>query len=83
VDDLRLFKALEQAGLAGRVVVVDTVADADAVLAVRTKRTGKQVSGGSRGPACTQRPAAGPAGPGRERGAPRWGRCCCAGSAPC
>ncbi len=66
VDDLRLFKALEQAGMAGRVVVVDSVAQADAVLAVKTKRTGKQVGG---------------AGAGGCRGAcmlPHLGTCCAA-----
>eukprot|EP00775_Hariotina_reticulata_P010374 gene10374-10532_t len=43
IDDLRLFKALEVAGLEGRVVVVDTLDFADAVLTTRSKRTGKNV----------------------------------------
>jgi hypothetical protein len=42
VDDLRLLKALDEAGLEGRVVVVDTAEEADAVLAARAKRTGKR-----------------------------------------
>jgi hypothetical protein len=42
VDDLRLLKALDDAKLEGRVVVVDTVETADIVIAARRKRTGKQ-----------------------------------------
>lgn len=41
IDDLRLFQALEAAGLAGRVVVADSVQEADVVLATRRKRTGQ------------------------------------------
>jgi len=43
IDDLRLFKALEQAGLEGRVVVTDTLARADIVFTVRAKRLGPAV----------------------------------------
>ncbi|KXZ56837.1 hypothetical protein GPECTOR_1g755 [Gonium pectorale] len=43
IDDVRLYKALEGAGLLGRVVLVGSVAAGDAVLASRTKRTGKAV----------------------------------------
>ncbi|WIA09299.1 hypothetical protein OEZ85_008706 [Tetradesmus obliquus] len=44
IDDLRLYKALDVAGLEGRVVVVDTMQFADAVLTSRNKRTGKAVN---------------------------------------
>jgi hypothetical protein len=44
VDDLRLYKAVDAAGLEGRVVVVDATADADAVLTTLSKRTGKNVN---------------------------------------
>eukprot|EP00798_Chlamydomonas_sp_ICE-L_P004807 gene4807-34561_t len=44
IDDLRLFKALEQAGMAGRVLVVDRLEDADAVIATRKKISGKNVN---------------------------------------
>ncbi|KAF6262502.1 hypothetical protein COO60DRAFT_612472 [Scenedesmus sp. NREL 46B-D3] len=44
IDDLRLYKALDLAGLEGRVVVVDTMQFADAVLTTRSKRTGKAVN---------------------------------------
>lgn len=44
IDDLRLFRALEAAGLLGRVVVADRLEDAAVVLASRRKRTGKDVS---------------------------------------
>jgi hypothetical protein len=44
IDDLRLYKALDLAGLEGRVVVVDTMQFADAVLTTRNKRTGKAVN---------------------------------------
>jgi hypothetical protein len=44
IDDLRLYKALDLAGLEGRVVVVDTMQFADAVLTTRSKRTGKGVN---------------------------------------
>ncbi|KAF8073055.1 hypothetical protein HT031_000716 [Scenedesmus sp. PABB004] len=47
IDDLRLFKALELAGLEGRVVVVDSAGFSDAVLAARTKRTGAAVDLGA------------------------------------
>jgi hypothetical protein len=43
IDDLRLLKVLNEAGLEGLVTVVDTVAAADVVLATRSKRTGKVV----------------------------------------
>ena len=43
VDDLRLFKALEQAGMGGRVVVVDSLQGADVVLCTRRKASGKDV----------------------------------------
>ena len=46
VDDFRLLKALDQARLEGRVIVVNGVEDADIVVAVRAKRTGKQVDVG-------------------------------------
>jgi hypothetical protein len=44
IDDLRLYKALDLAGLEGLVVVVDTMQFADAVLTTRSKRTGKGVN---------------------------------------
>jgi ribosomal protein L24E len=44
IDDLGLYKALDLAGLEGRVVVVDTMQFADAVLTTRSKRTGKGVN---------------------------------------
>lgn len=44
VDDFRLYKALDMSGLEGRVVVVDSTADADAVLTTYTKRTHKNVN---------------------------------------
>lgn len=44
VDDFRLYKALDMAGLEGRVVMVDSTADADAVLTTYTKRTRKNVN---------------------------------------
>ncbi|GAX83044.1 hypothetical protein CEUSTIGMA_g10470.t1 [Chlamydomonas eustigma] len=43
IDDLRLYNALEASGVAGQVIVVDAVEDADVVLATRRKRTGKDV----------------------------------------
>ncbi|KAG2442641.1 hypothetical protein HXX76_002725 [Chlamydomonas incerta] len=44
IDDVRLYRALSEAGALGRVVVAASVAEADAVLAVRIKRTGRAVS---------------------------------------
>lgn len=44
IDDLRLYKALDAAGLEGRVVVVDSVDFADAVVTTIKKRTGKNVN---------------------------------------
>lgn len=44
LDDLRLFKALDEAGMEGRVTVTDRIQDADAVIATAVKRTGKTVS---------------------------------------
>jgi hypothetical protein len=44
LDDLRLYKALEAAGLAGIVLVTDRIEDANVVLATRRKRTGKDLS---------------------------------------
>jgi hypothetical protein len=43
VDDLRLYQAIDLAGLEGRVVVADSSSDADAVLTTYSKRTGKNV----------------------------------------
>ena len=44
IDDLRLFKALEEAGMSGRIIVVDSLEGADAVLCTRRKSGGKEVS---------------------------------------
>lgn len=44
MDDLGLFKAIDAAGLEGRVVVVDTTEFADAVITTIKKRTGKNVN---------------------------------------
>ena len=44
IDDVRLYRALSEAGALGRVVVAASVGEADAVLAVRIKRTGRAVS---------------------------------------
>ena len=44
LDDLRLYNALEAAGLAGIVLVTDRIEDASVVLATRRKRTGKDLS---------------------------------------
>jgi hypothetical protein len=43
IDDYRLYRAVDVAGLEGWLVVVDTVNEADVVLATKTKRTGKVV----------------------------------------
>lgn len=44
LDDLRLYNALEAAGLAGIVLVAERIEDAQVVLATRRKRTGKDLS---------------------------------------
>lgn len=44
IDDLRLYKAVDVAGLEGRVVVVDTPKEADAVLTTYSKRTRRNVN---------------------------------------
>jgi hypothetical protein len=44
LDDLRLYNALEAAGLAGIALVADRIEDAQVVLATRRKRTGKDLS---------------------------------------
>jgi hypothetical protein len=44
IDDLRLYQAIDRADLEGRVVVVDSTADADAVLTTYSKRTRKNVN---------------------------------------
>ena len=44
IDDLRLYQALDLADLEGRVVVVDSTADADVVLTTYSKRTRKNVN---------------------------------------
>jgi hypothetical protein len=44
VDDLRLFKAIHEAGMLGRIVVVDRISQADVVLATQHRRTGKEAS---------------------------------------
>ena len=43
LDDLRLFKCLDEAGMAGRVVVDDGVEQAGCVLAIARKNNGKAV----------------------------------------
>lgn len=43
VDDLRLYQAIDLAGLEGRLVVVDSSSNADAVLTTYSKRTGRNV----------------------------------------
>ncbi|EFJ52103.1 hypothetical protein VOLCADRAFT_103113 [Volvox carteri f. nagariensis] len=44
IDDVRLYRALEEADALGLVVVVSQVAAADAVFATRVKRTGKALT---------------------------------------
>lgn len=44
IDDLRLYQAIDLAGLEGRVVVADNTADADAVLTTYSKRTHRGVN---------------------------------------
>jgi hypothetical protein len=44
VDDLRLFKAIVEAGMLGRIIVVDRISEADLVLATKHRRTGKEAS---------------------------------------